>query len=68
MNREPTFEEDVIGRLARIETLLAAVDGRGSDHETRLRAQEHRQWWLAGAAAVVAAWLARHGIHLPSLP
>lgn len=46
---ELSFEEDVIDRLARIETHVLAV----TDHETRIRTVEHRQYLLAGAAAFI---------------
>ena len=45
--------EDVVQRLTRIETKLDAALECDKDHEKRLRAVEHRQWWMSGAAAII---------------
>jgi hypothetical protein len=60
-----TFEEEVIDRLARIETTLESMTPRLLDQETRIRSLEKRQWILSGAAAVLGATLSKFGIHLP---
>lgn len=56
------FQMDVLQRLARIEERLTErshlLQRRGevlSDHETRLRGIEKRQWLMAGGAAVLGA-------------
>jgi hypothetical protein len=46
-----TFEEDVIDRLARIETGLLQIP----DHEDRIRALEKRQYKQLGAATLLSA-------------
>jgi hypothetical protein len=60
-----TFEEEVIDRLARIETTVASMPPRLQDQETRIRNLEKRQWMLSGAAAVLGATLSKFGIHIP---
>ena len=67
MSREVPFEDEVIDRLARIETHLEGINGQRADHEHRLRSLEKRQWVLAGAAAVLGPVLAKLGLHFPSL-
>jgi hypothetical protein len=64
-NRDVPFEEDVIDRLARIETALESLGARATDHEGRMRQLERRQWVLAGVAASLGPVLAKLGIHLP---
>lgn len=56
------LELDIRDRLTRIETKLdwnastmLAMDGRITDHESRLRMLERRMWTTAGAAAVFGA-------------
>ena len=44
---------EVVQRLTRIETKLDAALECNQDHESRLRAVEHRQWWMSGVAAVI---------------
>jgi hypothetical protein len=66
-NPDVSFEDDVIDRLARIETHLENTISRSKDHETRLRTLERRQWLLAGAAACLAPVLAKLGFHIPTL-
>ena len=58
-----TFEEDVIDRLARIETNALVV----ADHEARIRTVEKRQTFQLGQVSVIAAiiglasgWLSTH--------
>jgi hypothetical protein len=63
----PTFEQEVIDRLARIETHVESAAVRLSDHEVRVRSLERRQWLLAGAAAALGPFLSKLGIHLPLL-
>ena len=46
-----TFEEDVIDRLARIETNALVV----ADHEARIRTVEKRQTYQTGQSSVIAA-------------
>jgi hypothetical protein len=59
-----TFEEEVVDRLARIETTLKSLP----DQETRIRSLEKRLWILSGAAAVLGPTLSKLGIHIPLLP
>jgi hypothetical protein len=66
-NRDVPFEEDVIDRLARIETALESLGNRASDHESRVRQLERRQWVLAGIAATAAPVLTRLGLHITPL-
>jgi hypothetical protein len=66
-NRDVPFEEDVIDRLARIETALESLGNRAADHEGRVRQLERRQWILAGVAATAAPVLARLGLHIPTI-
>ena len=48
-NTNMTFEEEVIDRLARIETSALALN----DHEVRIRKVENRQTtWLGGAGVI----------------
>jgi hypothetical protein len=55
------FEEEVIDRLARIETTLESAAGSRQDHETRLRKVEKSQWLLFGGAACIAPLLQHIG-------
>ena len=66
-NRDVPFEEDVIDRLARIETALESLGARATDHEGRMRQLERRQWILAGIAGTAGPVLARLGIHIPTI-
>jgi hypothetical protein len=54
-NFDCTFEEEVLQRLARIETYVEIAPVKFEDHEKRLRAVEKRQWMIAGAAGVFGA-------------
>lgn len=63
-----TFEEEVIDRLARIETSTMADKKASDDQEERLRSLEHRQWFLAGAVALLSTaipFLTKLGAHFP---
>lgn len=67
MTRDLSFEEDVIDRLARIETAANAAGISHIDHELRIRGLERRMWTVGGAAAIVGAILTKLAlpIHLP---
>jgi hypothetical protein len=60
-----SFEDDVIDRLARIESNQSDRNAQTEDHEKRLRSVERRQWIFAGAAAALGPVLAKLGIHFP---
>ena len=51
MNTVRPFEDEVIDRLARIETKLETV----SDHEKRIRVLEASRWKSIGAATVLSS-------------
>lgn len=51
--------QDVVDRLARIETKVDALSARRDDHETRVRWLERKYWLAAGGGAVVVFALAK---------
>jgi hypothetical protein len=53
------MQDDVIVRLARIETKLDAALLDIDDHETRVRSLERGYWKVVGAASVIAAIVAK---------
>jgi hypothetical protein len=63
-NFESTFEEEVLQRLARIETYVEMAHGKFDDHDKRLAAVEKRQWFYAGGAGVLGAVLGHFGFHV----
>lgn len=57
-----SFEAEVLERLGRIETHAEGAVLRLDDHETRVRTLEKKQYWLAGAAAVLYPILQHTGL------
>jgi hypothetical protein len=66
MDFEHDFQNEVIDRLARIETNQTAELAGRQDHEVRLRTLEKRQWFLAGVAAVAGTLLGKIGLNIPA--
>lgn len=58
------FENDVITRLARIETGVKRLQTDGEDFEKRTRKLERGQWMITGAGSLVAILLAFLGIQI----
>lgn len=58
------------GKLDALTTVITEIKAMMSDKhddlDQRLRAVEKRQWWLAGAAAVLS-WLASHVLNVKGL-
>ena len=52
---DTSFQDDVIDRLARIETNQTNELAHRKDHNHRIRALERWKWYLAGAIAVGSA-------------
>ena len=67
MTHDYSFQEDVVQRLVRIETLGENATESHLDHEARIRGLEKRMWTVGGAAAVVGAVLTKlsMSLHLP---
>ena len=66
-SRMPSFEANVIERLARIEEKTDSAAAANKDHEERIRGLERRMWTVGGAAAVVGAVLTKvsMSMHIP---
>ena len=52
--------QEIVERLARIETKLDNALDKDKDHESRLRATERNQWFFSGIAAVIGSFLGGH--------
>jgi hypothetical protein len=59
MSNEAHTGESILERLARLEAkldiLISSVAARNADYENRIRNLERRQWFVAGAAAVLTS-------------
>jgi hypothetical protein len=60
MSNEAHTGGSILERLARLEAkldiLISSVAARNADHENRIRNLERRQWFVAGAAAILT-WI-----------